>query len=386
MPMFRPQDVRPLGIAIMQAAGATREEAELIVDHHIAAILYGEGDHGYPLGTQYIEDIKAGTIKPGAPFTIEKETPTTLMVHGNFNFGHYVSHHVMTRLIAKAKTSMVAAASIKYQCHVGRLIDYTSMAAREGMVALMMCDGGWGPKFMAPVGGRDRRLGINPWSMALPNDTGGIVGFDMTAAVSSGSKVISARQRGEKIPEGWILDKDGKQTTDPNDFFKGGSFLPVGGVVPHKGYALCFMIEALADVLSGMEFREEPGRPWPIIDGCFMAVFNVEAFRPLIDFKRDLGQFLEWVKSSRPAEGSPGVFYPGERSSLNRKRAEKEGIDIPQFILERVLKHAKAYGVDEKLIPKALGPGKSDHIKAATDQGAKLMMQESSGVQPPRPG
>lgn len=378
MPMFKHQDVSPLGVAVMQGAGATREEAELIVDHHIDAILYGENDHGYPLGTQYIPDIKAGTIKPGAPYTIEKETPTTLMVDGHFNFGHYVSHHVMQRLIVKAKTSMVAAASIRYQCHVGRLIDYTAMAAREGMVALMMCDGGWGPKFMAPVGGRDRRLGLNPWSMALPNDTGGIVGFDMTASVSSGSKVIGARQRGDKIPEGWIIDRDGKPTTDPNDFFNGGSFLPAGGIVAHKGYALCFMIEALADVLSGMEFREDPSRSWPIIDGCFMAIFNVEAFRPLIDFKRDLGDFLDWVKSSRPAEGSPGVFYPGERSTLHRARAEREGIDIPRFIFDRILAYAREYNIDTRLIPQPLGPGKSDHIEPASDQGAKLMQESGS--------
>jgi LDH2 family malate/lactate/ureidoglycolate dehydrogenase len=379
MAVFAIEDVRPFGAAIMRSAGATAEEAQLIVDHHIEAILTGEGDHGFPLGTQYIPDMVDGTIKPGSAFTIEKETPTTLMVHGNFNFGHYVSHHVMSQLIAKAKTSQVAAASIKYQCHVGRLIDYTSMAAREGMVALMMCDGAWGPKMMAPVGGLDRRLGINPWSMALPNDKGGIVGFDMTAAVSSGSKVIRARERGESIPEGWILDKHGRPTTDPNDYFNGGTFLPVGGVVAHKGYALCFMIEVLADILSGMEFKEDNSRPWPIIDGCFMAIFNVEAFRPLIDFKRDLNTFIDYVKSSRLAEGSPGVFYPGERSTLGRQQRLKEGLDIPQFIWERILGYAKHYNLDEKLIPKPLRAGALDHLKSTSKTSPKLMMQSAPG-------
>ena len=375
MPRFRAEEVRPFGIAVMHSAGATAEEAALIVDHHIDAILTGEEDHGLPLGTQYIPDMREGAIKPGTPFTVEKETPTTLMVHGNFNFGHYVSHHVMQRLIAKAKTQNVAAASIRYQCHVGRLIDYTAMAAREGMIALMMCDGAWGPKFMAPHGGRDRRLGINPWSMCLPNDTGGVVGFDMTAAVSSGSKVLRARERGEPVPEGWLADKDGKPTTDPEAFFKGGSFLPVGGVVAHKGYALCFMIEAMADVLSGMEYREEPGRPWPIIDGCFMALFNVEAFRPLIDFKRDMAGFIEWVKSSRPADGSPGVFYPGERSNTTKQKRLKDGIDIPKFIWDRIMGFARDYGVSESLAPRALGPSPGDDIKAAAEGIPKTFVQ-----------
>jgi LDH2 family malate/lactate/ureidoglycolate dehydrogenase len=363
MPFFNVEDLRTFGVAVMQAAGAAKE-AELIVGHHIDALLYGEGDHGFPLGTQYIPDMKKGIIKPGAPFIIEKETPTTLMVHGNFNFGHYVSHHVMLGLIEKAKRQNVAAASIKYQCHVGRLIDYTAMAAREGMVALMMCDGAWGPKFMAPTGGRDRRLGINPWSMALPNDTAGIVGFDMTSAVASGSKIIAARQRGEEVPQGWLLDKDGNPTTDPDAYFSGGSVLPMGGIVAHKGYALSFMIEAMADVLSGMEFKDDSTRPWPIIDGCFMALFNVEAFRPLIDFKRDLRNFIDWVKSSAPAQGSVGVFYPGERSNRNRLIGEREGVDVPQFLWERLLDYAKEYEIGLNLVPKALRQGASDHIKA----------------------
>src|SRR5262249_42669120 len=157
-------------------------------------------------GTQYIRHIEAGTLKPGSPITIEKETPTTLMVNGNFNFGHYVSHHTMLRLIEKAREHFVAAASIKYQCHVGRLVDYTAMAAEGGMVALMMTDGAWGMKFMAPYGGHERRLGVNPFSMALPSDLDGTVAFDMTAGTVSFSKIVRAREQGAPIPEGWIID------------------------------------------------------------------------------------------------------------------------------------------------------------------------------------
>ena len=134
-----------------------------------------------------------------------KETPTTLLIDGNFNFGHYVSHHAMTRLIEKAKDQHVAAASIRYQCHVGRLIDYTAMAARQGMIALMMTDGAWGPKFVAPWGGAERRLGVNPWSMAVPR-AGGWLGFDMTSGAVSMMKVFRAAEEDRSIPEGWIID------------------------------------------------------------------------------------------------------------------------------------------------------------------------------------
>jgi uncharacterized oxidoreductase len=354
MPRFRVEDLRPLGVRILQAAGATEEEASLVVEHAIASLLSGEENHGLQLGTGYIENIRSGILKPGQPITIEKETPTTLLVNGNFNFGHYVSHKTMELLIEKARKSFVAAASIKYQCHVGRLADYTIMAADAGMIALMMTDGAWGTKFMAPWGGRERRLGVNPWSMAIPSDLDGTVVFDMTAGTVSFSKVIRAREQGESIPEGWIIDKDGRPTTDPNDFFNGGSELPMGGVVGHKGYALTFMIEALADILSGMEWQEDPSRPWPVIDGCFMALFNVEAFRPLAEFKRDMRDFARHVTSAAPAEGSPGVFYPGERSYLNAAHRAKEGVEIPGRAWERVLEYAREYGL-EAFVPAPIG-------------------------------
>ena len=346
MPHFRPDQLEAFSAILMQAAGAHEADARIIAKHCVDSLLSGEEYHGMELGTQYIPLIRKGVLKPGAPMTIVKETPATLMVDGGFNFGHVVSHQVMLRLIDKARTSYVAAASIRNQTHVGRLIDYTSLAAEQGMVALMMTDGAWGPKFMAPYGGRDRRLGVNPWSMALPSDTGGTVGFDMTSGTVSLTKIQRARDEGRPVPEGWILDRNGNPTTNPQDFFDGGSVLPLGGPQAHKGYALTFMIEALADVLSGMEFTHDASREWPIIDGCFMAVFNVEAFRPLADFKRDLGKMIEYVTSSRPAPGNDRVYYPGERSKLNRERRLREGVSIPDDVWARVMEVAKELGVD----------------------------------------
>lgn len=345
MPRFRPEALEAFSVEIMTAAGAPREDAKLIAMHCVASLLRGEQLHGMDLGTGYLPLIREGVLKPGAAPTIVKETPTTLMVDGGFNFGHVVSHHVMTSLIDKARTSMVAAGSIRNQTHVGCLIDYTSMAAREGMIALMMTDGAWGPKLMAPYGGSARRLGINPWSMAMPDADGAYVGFDMTSGAVSSTKIKKAVDEGTSIPLGWIIDRDGNPTTDPNDLARGGSVLPMGGGEAHKGYVLSFMIEALADVLSGMEFREDLSRPWPIIDGAFMAVFNVEAFRPLGEFVADLRAMTEYVTSSPPAAGSDRVYYPGERSRRNAERHAIEGVEIPDYQWRDVLAAATELGV-----------------------------------------
>lgn len=355
MPRFSAAGLRPLATALMHSAGAPPEDAEIIADHCLASLLSGEVFHGMELGTQYIPLIERGVLKPGAEILTVKETPTTLMIDGGFNFGHVVSHHTMNRLIDKARESFVAAASIRNQTHVGCLIDYTSMAASQGMIGLMMTDGAWGPKFMAPFGGRERRLGINPWSMSVPSDTGGNFGFDMTSGTTSLTKVRRALDEGRPIPEGWILDADGRATTNPADFWNGGSMLPMGGTQAHKGYVLTFMIEVLADVLSGMEFQADMSRDWPVIDGCFMAVFNVEAFRPLADFKRDLNGMIDYVTGSEVAEGHDRVYYPGERSRLNRDRNLAEGVTIPPDVWDSVLTYVKRYDLTD-LVPSALEP------------------------------
>lgn len=351
MPLFRPDDLLDFSARLMTAVGTPPEDAAIIARHCVDALLLGEENHGMELGTQYIPLIRKGLLKPGAPLTVIKETPTTLMVDGGFNFGHVVSHTVMNRLIDKAREHHVAAASIRYQTHVGRLIDYTSMASDAGMIALMMTDGAWGPKFMAPHGGTERRLGINPWSMTLPNDTGGPVGFDMTSGAVSLMKVQRARDLGQSVPEGWILDADGRPTTNPADFFAGGSMLPMGGGQAHKGYALTFMIEALADVLSGMDYVSDQSRDWPVIDGCFMAVFDVSAFRPLAEFTRDLDGMIDWVTSSPPAPDSPGVFYPGQRSRANRAARLSSGVPIPDDVWAGVCRYADELDVDDVPLP-----------------------------------
>ena len=261
MPRFDVEALRPLGERILTAAGATAEEARVTVDHCLYSHLTGEDNHGIEQVVWYTSWIDKGLLKPAQEITIERETETTLLVNGNLNFGHYVSDQTMRRLIAKANEFSVAAGSIRYQTHVGRLIDYTAMAAAEGMIALMMCDGAWGPKWVAPTGGRERRLGVNPWSMALPSDMGGTVGFDMTTGAISGTKIWRAQAEGRPVPEGWIIDADGNDTTDPGDFERGGAMLPMGGPQAYKGYVLNFMIEALGDIPRGWNTRKTRSVP-----------------------------------------------------------------------------------------------------------------------------
>ena len=157
----------------------------------------------------------------------------------------------------------------------------------------------------------------------MPSDLEGPVLMDMASSTVALGKIALSRNRRESIPLGWIVDRDGNPTTDPNDYFSGGAILPVGVDQGHKGYALSFMVEVFSGLLTGLGFGIDPeGRH---NDGCFIAAFNLEHFRPLDEFKKDMGEFVEFIKDSPPAAGFTEVLYPGEIEHRNEQRRRQEG-------------------------------------------------------------
>ena len=200
------------------------------------------------------------------------------------------------------------------------------MAADAGMIGLITADSGQGPKGVAPFGGSDRRLGTNPLSIAIPSNLEGTVLLDMaTSAVASG-KISLALNRKQQIPNSWVVDRHGRPTTDPQDYEDGGAILPLGADQGHKGYGLSFMVEVLSGLLTGLGFGVDPhGRH---NDGCFIAVFNVSAFRPLDEFKKSVDDFARFVKASPPAGGFDEVLYPGEIEWRTETQRRRDGIFV----------------------------------------------------------
>jgi uncharacterized oxidoreductase len=233
------------------------------------------------------------------------------------------------------------------QSHVGRLAAYPMMAMREGMIGLAAADSGRSPKHVAPFGGREARLGTNPISIAVPSDLEAPFYLDMATSAVAAGKIQLAVARGEEIPTGWIIDAEGRHTTDPREYRKGGALLPLGGSEGYKGSGLAAMVEVLCGLLTGLGFGVEPtGRH---NDGCFMAVFNVAAFRPLKDFKKEVGEFARYLKSTPPSEGSGGVFYPGELEHMREQKRRAEGIEIEDATWEKLRTLAGEYKLAAEL-------------------------------------
>src|SRR5262245_994134 len=347
MPTVEADRLAKIGAALLRAAGASPEEAQAVAVGCVNANLAGHDSHGIIAVPTYIDRIKAGHIVPGAPMTIVQESPATTVIDGHWGFGFHVNAKAMQLTIEKAKSTNVAAVTVFRQSHVGRLAAYPLMAIKEGMIGLATADSGRSTKVVAPFGGREARIGTNPISIAVPSDLEAPFYLDMATSAVAAGKVALAAARGEKIPTGWVVDSDGKQTTDPTRLRKGGALLPLGGTEGYKGSGLAAMVEILCGLLTGLGFGVEPsGRH---NDGCFMAVFNVAAFRPLADFKKEVAEFAHYLKATPPSVGSKGVLYPGEVEHLREQQRRTSGIDVEDATWGKLRKLAGEYGLAAEL-------------------------------------
>ena len=329
---------------ILIKMGASEEEANTVAKHQIGANLAGHDSHGIILLATYVDRIKKGHIVPGARFEVVHETPTTARINGNWGFGQVVQTRATRLAIEKAGKSMLAAVTVAYQGHVGRLGDYPLMAAEEGMIGMLACDSGRGPKHVVPFGGRDTRLGTNPISIALPSNLEAPIFLDMATSQVAGGKILVHRNRRKPVPLGWLVNKDGNPTTDPNDYFAGGALLPLGGLdAGHKGYGLSTMVEVFAGILTGLGWGIDPTGKHN--DGTLFIAIQVPAFRPLEEFKAEVTEFAKSLKTSRPAQGFKEVLYPGEIEWLTRQERLRTGIPIEQDTWTELQKVAASVGV-----------------------------------------
>src|SRR5881409_2764046 len=347
MPIVQADRLTRISAALLRAAGASEEEADAVASGCVNANLAGHDSHGMIAIPTYVDRIKAGHIVPGAKWSIVRESPTTTVIDGHWGFGFHVNAKAMALTIEKAKTANVAACAVFRQSHVGRLAAYPMMAMREGMIGLATADSGRSPKHVAPFGGREPRLGTNPISIAVPSDLEAPFYLDMATSAVAAGKIALSVARGEQIPQGWIIDAEGRHTTDPTQYRKGGALLPLGGSEGYKGSGLAAMVEVLCGLLTGLGFGVEPtGRH---NDGCFMAVFKVDAFRPLAEFKKDIGELAAYLKATKPAEGSTGVYYPGEIEHLREEDRRQNGIEVEEATWYKLRSLAEDYGLTDQL-------------------------------------
>ena len=314
-----------------------------MADSLVEANLTGHDSHGVIRITEYINKIREGRIDPRAEPEIVHETATTLLVDGHWGFGQVVSGWTMEQVIEKAAECNLAAGSIFHCGHIGRVGTYTIKAAERGFIGLAFVNGGGRRPKVAPFGGIRPVFDTNPLAASVPVEGQQPIVLDFATSVVASGKILVARHKGEEVPEGWILDRMGRPTRQPEDYYNGGMLLPAAG---HKGYSLGLLVEVLGGLLSGAGSPIVAGSSYEVSNGVFFLVLNVEAFRPLAEFTEQVRELGKAIKATPPAVEGSEVLLPGEPEQQMRTRRLVEGIQIPDVTWQTIVDAARSLGIE----------------------------------------
>lgn len=322
--MLVPADeMRRLAVAVLAGVGAPDDTARAVAGSLVRSNLLGHDSHGVRRLVRYVGDVRSGRVDPRASPDAETTRPGAVVVHGQRAFGQLSANRAVRELLdLTGHARQAAGVAVVRDCnHIGRLGEYVAELAEHDLVAMAF---GNADPTVAPFGGRERRLGTNPLAWAVPRARGkpALVMDWATSGVAEG-KLAVARDRGEAVAPGLVLDTDGRGTTDPTAFYAGGVLLPFGG---HKGYGLSVLIEIVGGLLSGAGVGSMPGYSGHF--GTVITAFAIDAFQPVDEFRERTEDFCRRLAETPPAHGHDEVLVPGEPEERTRAERERDGIPI----------------------------------------------------------
>lgn len=330
MPVLKDADLTRFTSELFQAAGVSKIDSDIVAKSLVGSNLRGHDSHGVMRAPFYIGKVQDGSVDPKATLIVEKQSASSIVGDGGWGFGQVVAQDMMRRLIAKAETSAIVCGTLRRACHIGRLGEYAEMAAAKGLTAMVIANNSGAGQRVAPVGGKRPRLGTNPICIGMPGGSSGPFVFDIGTSATAEGKVRVKKIAGQQVPSGWILDPDGKPTTDPNQLYGDppGTILPMGGDQAYKGFGLSYMIEMLAGGFSGGQCAF-PNPPPPLGNCAIFWVMNPEFFGGAAHLQTEVSNLEKYVRDVPRIDGVKEITLPGdpERRTLHERTANGIPLD-----------------------------------------------------------
>ncbi len=335
--------------AAYRAAGIAAAEAQRAAELMAASDLSGADGHGVFRLPQYIRRIKAGGLNTAPDIRVIRGAKASALVDGDNGLGSLVVSRAVEEAIVLAREYGVGWVGVRRGNHAGAAAVYAAMPLMHDMIGLYFAVGN--ANHLPPWGGIDMLLSTNPIAIAVPALDEPPLILDMATTVAAYGKVKVAAQQGKAMPEGWMIDREGRPLTDPNRA-DDGFLLPIGG---YKGAALALMFGLLAGTLNGaangadvVDFNNDDTTPTNT--GQAICVIDIEAFGEPVAFKRQVDAVIRQLHGSALLPGFDQIRLPGE--DRHRRIAEREanGVPIPPALLAALDRLAA-----ELAIPKLFG-------------------------------
>jgi hydroxycarboxylate dehydrogenase B len=339
-------ELNRIGRRVFAAAGSAEGEAEIVANHLVEANLKGHDSHGVGMIPSYLRNLGGGKVKPNEPGQIVSDTGSLVVYDGARGYGQIVARNATELAIDRAKASGVAVVALKNAHHIGRVGTYGEMCAAAGLVSLHFVNITDQRPAVAPWRGSDGRFGTNPLCIALPGPTPDrpIIADIATSRIAMG-KVRVARNKGEQIAAGTLLDAEGKPTTDPHVMYRRprGSLMTFG---EHKGYALAFICEMLAGAVTGSgTMRPERQDAESVTNGMLTIAIDPSRLVDQAWMLDEISAMAGYITASPAVRPDEPVLIPGDPERANRARGLKDGVPIDEETWREITLAARGLNV-----------------------------------------
>jgi (2R)-3-sulfolactate dehydrogenase (NADP+) len=325
MPTLTIAQAQDLVARTLARCRAGPDVARCVASALVAAEADGLKGHGLSRLPSYAAQAKAGKVDGFAVPQASRPRAGAALIDAGHGFAYPAIALAETILPEMARTAGIACAGITHSHHCGAAGHPVERLAEAGLVAMLFANT---PGAIAPWGGAKAVFGTNPIAFACPLPGAAPIVIDLSLSKVARGNILAARQKGERIPEGWALDAGGAPTTDPEAALA-GTMLPLGDA---KGTALALMVELLAAGLTGANYAAEASsfldaEGPPPGTGQLIIAFDPDAFG---------GGVAHFGRLAAMIEAQPGARLPGARRLAARAKARRDGLAVGDALLQEI--------------------------------------------------
>lgn len=325
--------------------GSSPLEATRVASNLVEANLTGHDSHGAGMMPRYVAALLEGGLKANQHPSVVLDAGALLRLEGNRGYGQVIGLEAMQLGIERAKRDGVCVLGLANSHHLGRIGHWAEQCAAAGLVSLHFVNVVSRP-IVAPWGGRDARIGTNPVCIGIPRTDQPPIILDFATSQIAHGKIRVAYNQGKTLPEGMIMDDQGKPTSDP----RFAMLPPLGAILPfgeHKGYGLALIAELLGGALAGGQTQHSPDAGEKrVVNGMFSIIVNPSSLGTGEHLEAQTKAFTEWVLQSPPQDGVERVLLPGEPERMHKQERLAKGIPVDPTTWQEILEAAQKLGLE----------------------------------------
>lgn len=343
-------DLMAFCLAALRHVGVNEADARLTAEALVTTDTLGTFTHGTRQLRGLVKNVRDGRLDPKAAESVVNEGPAWAMLDANHAMPPAVACRAMRRAMDKARACGVGYVGVQRTSHFGAAGYYARLAAAEDMLGLAVCNV---DPVMTVTGAAAKVMGTNPIAWAAPAGEELMVFLDIATSRVAATKVFAAKALGKSVPDSWLIDAEGRPTTDPSRFPQEGALLPLAD---YKGYGLALLVEVLGGALPGAALLSGVVS-WAIESservnqGHAFLAFDIGAMTPIDEFKARMDRIVRELHAAPKAAGVDRIYVPGEMEWERRERALAEGIPLPPDVAAALL----GLGEDIGLRPEKFG-------------------------------